>query len=1191
MPQNRTLREKERHMESNKYMAAAVAVARFALIYGVGFIATSSSSLAVNSFEKSGSLASARYSHTTSLLPDGQVMVAGGNKGSGVLGSAEIYNSATGTWATASPMHFLREQHIAVGLLNGKILVAGGSNGSVTIPNGEIFDPVSATWTEINKMDEARRNHSAVLLTNGCVLVAGGYDSGSFLSSVELFDPAADLWSSISGLSTGRRNHTATRLSDGRVLVVGGESVLGEIDSAEIYDPSTGIWSATGAMITPRAGHSATLLPNGRVLATGGWTKNAALASSEIYDPATGIWSAADHLTTGRAYHTATLLPNGKLLIIGGTDSGSNAINTAEVYQYSTDSWTTTASLDSARNIHGAILLTNGNVLVTGGREAPFTALASTAVYDSAEGTWSPTGPLLSSRSLHSATLLPSGNILVAGGFDGGSLATAELYNPVSGTWTATGSLPFARYGHTATLLPDGNVLVAGDAGTSHSGTSIYNPAVGTWSNTGILALGRSSHTATLLPNGKVLLAGGRSNSTPAPAVISSTELYDPAIGAWSASGSLVIARERHTATLMPNGKVLLVGGNGPSGIPLTTAELYDPSTGASTLTSSPAIGRNRHTATLLPNGKVLVIGGWNLGVSLATAEVYDPVSGTWTATSSLPEGREYHSASLLTNGKVLIMGGANSSGPSNIEALYDPAPGTWSSSGNPAVGRYLHTATLLPNGKLLVAGGSNFSSSLASADLYEVGLGFSNPSQPVLSTATFTAGKLTLTGSGFHGLSSASGGNGSQDSPTHQPVVQLIRLDNGQCSFLPYDPAGTHSNLFVQTATVAPFPGHALATVFTNGIPSASKIVSMTPPSVTSPTVENLTRSSATLGGHVTLAGGSAITSRGIVFAPALLNENPLIGGAGVTLITSPGDTGIFTVSASGLAERTFYAFKAFATNSFGTTYSPVSSFFTPSPRLVVEGPTGTPIFNGIGTLDFPEIRFGLTSDLTIILRNDGDADLTMISASILGVNAPRFSLISSPPASLPPGAFASFTIRFSPLQSGPNTSTLRIISDDLIRSPFNIGLSGLGLTAPQWWRKTHFDQIGNTGIAADLADPDDDGIANLLERAFNLDPIDPDNSILPANNGTTGMPRITHSVGPAGNILTLQYLRRVSATNQDLTYVPQVSSDLASWSAPSEFETVESIDGEWERVTIQDRASGTTKRFARVRVENNEP
>ncbi len=235
----------------------------------------------------------------------------------------------------------------------------------------------------------------------------------------------------------------------------------------------------------------------------------------------------------------------------------------------------------------------------------------------------------------------------------------------------------------------------------------------GVFTNTGSLATARYNSTATLLPNGKVLVAGGEDSSS---SVLASAELYDPASGTWAPTGSLATARGNQTATLLPNGKVLVAGGR-PNGGVLTSAELYDPASGTWTPTGSLATARVFHTATLLPNGKVLVAGGLDTSSVLASAELYDPASGTWTTTGSLATARHFHTATLLPNGKVLV---ASGSGDASAE-LYDPASGTWGPTGSLATARNSHTATLLPNGKVLVAGGLNLNTSsvLASAELY----------------------------------------------------------------------------------------------------------------------------------------------------------------------------------------------------------------------------------------------------------------------------------------------------------------------------------------------------------------------------------------------------------------------------------------------------------------------------------------
>src|SRR5437762_2574025 len=161
------------------------------------------------------------------------------------------------------------------------------------------------------------------------------------------------------------------------------------------------------------------------------------------------------------------------------------------------------------------------------------------------------------------------------------------------------------------------------------AGLALIQPCAGqsgTWTATGSLGTAHASHTATLLPNGKVLVAGGVDYS----GTLGSAELYDRASGTWMATGSLGNARAGHTATLLPNRMVLVAGGVDSSGHSAASAELYDPASGTWTATGSLGTARSSHTATLLPNGKVLVVGGegGDTGGPLASAELYDPASG-----------------------------------------------------------------------------------------------------------------------------------------------------------------------------------------------------------------------------------------------------------------------------------------------------------------------------------------------------------------------------------------------------------------------------------------------------------------------------------------------------------------------------------------------------------------------------------
>ena len=339
------------------------------------------------------------------------------------------------------------------------------------------------------------------------------------------------------------------------------------------------------------------------------------------------------------------------------------------------------------------------------------------------------TGSMTTARQGQTATLLNNGTVLIAGG----GFLNAELYDPSRGTFTATGNMTIA-YGQSATLLPNGQVLIAGGYGGTASTASaeLYNPATGTFTATGSMTTGRELHTATLLNNGKVLIAGGdnglfnSSNST--LQILSSAELYDPATGTFTATGSMTDARDFPTATMLNNGQVLIAGGEDDVyGDVVASAELYDPTTGTFTATGSMSDAREENTATLLNNGQVLIAGGDDGIGYLSSADLYDPTTGIFTATGSMTDTREQQTATLLNNGQVLIAGGMHSNTIASAE-LYDPAKGTFTATGSMTTARQDQTATLLNNGMVLVAGGLDFVSGnnvghWASAELYNSGI------------------------------------------------------------------------------------------------------------------------------------------------------------------------------------------------------------------------------------------------------------------------------------------------------------------------------------------------------------------------------------------------------------------------------------------------------------------------------------
>jgi hypothetical protein len=268
------------------------------------------------------------------LLPAGQVLVAGGYGSGGASTSAEVYSPTLHTWKNVDPLATRREYHTATVLPSGKVLVAGGFYNDGTqhyLTSVEVYDPALERWSTVTSMNAPRMSHTATLLPTGKVLVAGGYSPSGPIASAEVYDPALDTWTTVAPLATARQLHMAALLASGEVLVTGGDGTTGALRSAELYDPALATWTSVAPMATARDFGSATLLPSGKVLVAGG--NNSAdgiLASAEVYDPALGTWTSVASLATARRAHAAALLPSGTVLVLAGVDTGY--LTSAEVY-------------------------------------------------------------------------------------------------------------------------------------------------------------------------------------------------------------------------------------------------------------------------------------------------------------------------------------------------------------------------------------------------------------------------------------------------------------------------------------------------------------------------------------------------------------------------------------------------------------------------------------------------------------------------------------------------------------------------------------------------------------------------------------------------------------------------------------------------------------------------------------------
>lgn len=399
-----------------------------------------------------------------------------------------------------------------------------------------------------------------------------------------------------------------------------------------------------------------------------------------------------------------------------------------------------------------AVLIT-GCAADRGGVTDPQSALSAVAEV----AAWVPTPAMSVPRGYHTLTLLADGRVLMAGGHKDAPVTEAEIYNPACNIWSPAPSISRTRVYATATLLQNGAVLLAGGsdiAGTAASSAEIYDPSANTWSLAASMLASRTGHTAALLRDGKVLVAGGTPGGV--PNATSSAELYDPVRNTWSPAGSMHVPRYFHAfaAATLSDGRVLVAGGQN-AGFE-RTAEIYDPTTNTWNPIPDMSVARTVHTGTVLPDGRVFVVGGYTgtEAGATSTAEIYNPSTNSWTSASAMSVRRYGHTAALLSDGKVLVAGGVDGSNFFSTTEVYDPGTNTWSPGPSMSERRFTFAASRLQNGRVLVSGGHNGTQFVSSAEVYVPDTGSASPPDLYsVSPNSGTAGEsvsVTLSGANF---------------------------------------------------------------------------------------------------------------------------------------------------------------------------------------------------------------------------------------------------------------------------------------------------------------------------------------------------------------------------------------------------------------------------------------------------------
>ncbi|WP_417068903.1 kelch repeat-containing protein [Niveibacterium terrae] len=587
-----------------------------------------------------------------------------------VLAEPKLWDPARRAWAkVARPPECPHNSLLATttALPDGKVLVAGGLCDRARMLDDHephhphtalsLWDGASRSWLPAPSLATSRIFHTANLLKDNSVLIVGGEsDPEGVADGVEPVLDAVERYhegrvESLPPLHHARAAHTATPLADGSLLVVGGFDAQGRaIDSVELWDPVRSAWRQMPPLHTARFGHSATLLEDGRVMIAGGKDRNgASLGSVEIFQSATARWSPGRPLLQPLYEHTAIRLSNGNVLVAGGGRPKAEAVRTAMLWDKASGEWRPAGMRgvqygDERAHRVNLLALPDGSARVFG----PSWILR-----------WTPLKDAPNSKMLHgeyrrfAVSALPDGRVLISGGLDDDAfLDKAEVYDPVRDSFSLTGRMHQARHSHSSLVLDDGSVLVAGgwvrspdDTGhPAGSSPERWNPTSGSWSLIGSIRFDWQERIEMgKLSDGTVLFVASRelSDADPVPPRFRAWS-WDPKTGLVQEKTVPVTPRPGAGIAIRPDASVLFAGGGG--------AQLWSSRSNAVTKLEAPLEGFYQQPRTLvLKNGNVVLADYSALDVNQPeqthAVQLWNATTGQW---SRLPPLGSDESQSLL---------------------------------------------------------------------------------------------------------------------------------------------------------------------------------------------------------------------------------------------------------------------------------------------------------------------------------------------------------------------------------------------------------------------------------------------------------------------------------------------------------------------------------------------------------------